>query len=71
MAGLVPAIHAFARAQDVDARHKAGHDEARMQSPSPLPAGRTMSLHRHAPPSPAPSLLGRQRQSQMRCHGRA
>jgi hypothetical protein len=38
MAGLVPAIHAFARAQDVDARHKAGHDEAHMQSPSP---GRT------------------------------
>ena len=28
MAGLVPAIHAFAsRKQDVDARHKAGHDE--------------------------------------------
>jgi hypothetical protein len=25
MAGLVPAIHAFS--QDVDARHKAGHDE--------------------------------------------
>jgi hypothetical protein len=30
MAGLVPAIHVFAAAlsQDVDARHKAGHDEA-------------------------------------------
>jgi len=31
MAGLVPAIHAFcprvANPQDVDARHKAGHDE--------------------------------------------
>jgi hypothetical protein len=29
MAGLVPAIHVFAvpRKQDVDARHKAGHDE--------------------------------------------
>ena len=27
MAGLVPAIHVFARgAKDVDARHKAGHD---------------------------------------------
>jgi hypothetical protein len=27
MAGLVPAIHAFAtRKKDVDARHKAGHD---------------------------------------------
>jgi hypothetical protein len=29
MAGLVPAIHAFLFAkQDVDARHKAGHDGA-------------------------------------------
>jgi hypothetical protein len=27
MAGLVPAIHALRLAQDVDARHKAGHDE--------------------------------------------
>jgi len=29
MAGLVPAIHVFlaSRKQDVDARHKAGHDE--------------------------------------------
>jgi hypothetical protein len=28
MAGLVPAIHAFlAVVKDVDARHKAGHDE--------------------------------------------
>jgi hypothetical protein len=29
MAGLVPAIHVFLRKlkQDVDARHKAGHDE--------------------------------------------
>ncbi|HEY0223864.1 MAG TPA: hypothetical protein VGC38_05050 [Pseudolabrys sp.] len=30
MAGLVPAIHVFAisdRQKDVDARHKAGHDE--------------------------------------------
>jgi hypothetical protein len=29
MAGLVPAIHVFISAipQDVDARHKAGHDE--------------------------------------------
>ena len=30
MAGLDPAIHAFASAsKDVDARHKAGHDEER------------------------------------------
>jgi hypothetical protein len=30
MAGLVPAIHVFTlgKTQDVDARHKAGHDEA-------------------------------------------
>jgi hypothetical protein len=30
MAGLVPAIHVFIRAageKDVDARHKAGHDD--------------------------------------------
>jgi hypothetical protein len=29
MAGLVPAIHAFSSEmpEDVDARHKAGHDE--------------------------------------------
>jgi hypothetical protein len=29
MAGLVPAIHVFVRnvKKDVDARHKAGHDE--------------------------------------------
>jgi hypothetical protein len=26
MAGLVPAIHVFDQTQDVDARHKAGHD---------------------------------------------
>jgi hypothetical protein len=33
MAGLVPAIHAFPCAkQDVDARHKAGHDECSYQS---------------------------------------
>jgi hypothetical protein len=27
MAGLVPAIHVFGAKKDVDARHKAGHDE--------------------------------------------
>jgi len=27
MAGLVPAIHVLQRCKDVDARHKAGHDE--------------------------------------------
>jgi hypothetical protein len=35
MAGLVPAIHAFffANAVDVDARHKAGHDESKILAP--------------------------------------
>jgi len=28
MAGLVPAIHVLLLRKDVDARHKAGHDEA-------------------------------------------
>jgi hypothetical protein len=28
MAGLVPAIHVFLCAKDVDARHEAGHDAA-------------------------------------------
>jgi hypothetical protein len=27
MAGLVPAIHVLSAEKDVDARHKAGHDE--------------------------------------------
>jgi hypothetical protein len=38
MAGLVRAIHDFVRQQpkqDVDARHKAGHDELTSISPSP------------------------------------
>src|SRR5215471_5765994 len=36
MAGLVPAIHVFSatRKQDVDARHKAGHDEVVIALPS-------------------------------------
>jgi hypothetical protein len=29
MAGLVPAIHVLAAAEDVDARDKPGHDELR------------------------------------------
>jgi len=37
MAGLVPAIHAFiknpSRKEDVDARHKAGHDESEYVAP--------------------------------------
>src|ERR1700716_4270370 len=41
MAGLVPAIHAFGVAQrkkeDVDARHKAGHDDRGLLYSTPLP----------------------------------
>jgi hypothetical protein len=38
MAGLVPAIHVFvAKKQDVDARHKAGHDDLIIQQASPPP----------------------------------
>jgi hypothetical protein len=35
MAGLVPAIHAFIAdtSEDVDARHKAGHDELIYRQP--------------------------------------
>jgi len=32
MAGLVPAIHALHTKKDVDARHKAGHDDAEIRS---------------------------------------
>jgi hypothetical protein len=33
MAGLVPAIHVLASQEDVDARHKAGHDEVERCAP--------------------------------------
>jgi hypothetical protein len=33
MAGLVPAIHEFHRGKDVDARHKAGHDDIKKLAP--------------------------------------
>ena len=47
MAGLVPAIHVFPCSQDVDARHKAGHDGARKTSNSAyelfwIPGSRTL-----------------------------
>jgi hypothetical protein len=40
MAGLVPAIHVFPLewSKDVDARHKAGHDEFRQKAFIPLAA---------------------------------
>jgi hypothetical protein len=41
MAGLVPAIHVFARGskQDVDARNKCGHDELEPGKMTPIPLG--------------------------------
>ena len=40
MAGLVPAIHVFGLLmEDVDARHKAGHDGDRRQAAGLLTAG--------------------------------
>jgi hypothetical protein len=33
MTGLVPAIHAFSMRKDVDARHKAGHDDGEGRIP--------------------------------------
>jgi hypothetical protein len=35
MAGLVPAIHAFLKPKDVDARHKAGHDDSGLRRGEP------------------------------------
>jgi hypothetical protein len=32
MAGLVPAIHVFWRSKNVDARHKAGHDNVEISA---------------------------------------
>ena len=46
MAGLVPAFHVFGakRKKDVDARHKAGHDESRAKDYLRLPQKRWMRL---------------------------
>jgi hypothetical protein len=45
MAGLDPAIHDFLREkQDVDARHKAGHDEKKDKRPGAIPAFFVSSL---------------------------
>ena len=52
MAGLVPAIHAFLRAkQDVDARHKAGHDVDRI---TPTNGAGVSALQTEAELSPKP-----------------
>jgi hypothetical protein len=42
MAGLVPAIHALVAGslKDVDARHKAGHDESEVHGGHDAPRGR-------------------------------
>ncbi|QCK86031.1 hypothetical protein E8L99_09825 [Phreatobacter aquaticus] len=57
MAGLVPAIHAFnGRAngtQDVDARHKGGHDDGEC---CPLRRPVTPSGSQAAPPASHPAL---------------
>jgi len=52
MAGLVPAIHVLLRRQDVDARHKAGHDGA--WSDGLAPSTRRSS---YSSPSPHGELL--------------
>jgi len=47
MAGLDPAIHVFLRSmrkEDVDARHKAGHDGCIIFLGRPLPADRNLSF---------------------------
>ena len=53
MAGLVPAIHVLLCLQDVDARHKAGHDDGvcgDVENLSPLPfITRQRALHRARP----------------------
>src|ERR1700733_14070174 len=62
MAGLVPAIHVFVTAekQDVDARHKAGHDDLSSDLLHPLP--RRFRLHpfklRQLVPKPGELPLG-------------
>jgi hypothetical protein len=50
MAGLVPAIHVFLASwlKDVDARHKAGHDELR--------SCRKQHVHRASDATPAISI---------------
>jgi hypothetical protein len=43
MAGLVPAIHDLLVSEDVDARHKAGHDGARGNA---VAINNRMEMHR-------------------------
>ena len=58
MAGLVPAIHVFvvARPQDVDARHKAGHDGGEVVARNKAghdggETARKLSVHARATPA--------------------
>jgi hypothetical protein len=56
MAGLVPAIHVFALfsgSEDVDARHKAGHDERGVYHRANFRNGR-QSHHASRPPEGSP-----------------
>jgi hypothetical protein len=69
MAGLVPAIHVFRseEKQDVDARHKAGHDDQGARTPDLLIAFRTSEfIFARVVTKPADCLnrvLGRPRES--------
>ena len=60
-AHLCPAIHVFlvSRKQDVDARHKAGHDEGQFLSPNSRRLGR--ALLRLDPPRQYPAEIGQRR----------
>ena len=49
MAGLVPAIHAFSLSQDVDARHKAEHDDTSIPRARSSPARPRAPVRRPSP----------------------
>jgi hypothetical protein len=65
MAGLVPAIHVLsaAKAKDVDARHKAGHDEDYCH-----PRG---LLKRHCADGKTPLLAARLCKARLACQNEA
>ncbi len=67
MAGPVPAIHAFNLRKDVDARHKAGHDEQSIIWPV-LRTGRSAAEGRNAVPQKGNPLT---RGATLACHPRA
>src|SRR5579871_6807373 len=65
MAGLVPAIHVWARRKDVDARDKRGHDELiysdqlsrKLRTPRVKPGGMACSVIEEAPQLPASARM--------------